>query len=150
MKEYWEQKFRTEIIPILLSGTTRTYDLQNATSRLENASKIVGVSHRQPADGAYTQDANNTNRLLIDATIFNAARLVIKNIDGAEELIVPFSTIGERSGGDNFFLRLPENFEADFRYGKSKVTLHCTDGIITTASNANQCIELVIWYIDEC
>lgn len=147
---YWKEGFRTEIIPISLVAGQFKYNIENVTNSLETSNKIVGIGHRVPQANAYTQDRNGTNRLLIDATIFNAAFLRLKNLNGNEQLNLPLPYAGLRDGGDNFFFRIPENVDIDWRFGKSQIEIVCTSGILATAAGANQVIELVIFYVENC
>ena len=140
---------KCEITPIVLSGSVATYPLEKATKNLEDAEQVVYIAHRVPASGAYSQDGTGTNKLLIDATIYNAARLILKDKNGTEKLVIPLSAIGIKENNPPFF-ELPENFLVDFRYGKSQVTLHCTSGIISTASTAGQMIEILVFYKERC
>jgi hypothetical protein len=146
---YWAEGFRTEIIPINLVAGQLKYNIENVTNSLEKSNRIVGIGHRVPNTNAYTQDRTGTNRLMIDATIFHAAILRFKNISGNEQFNMPLSYAGIRDGGDNFFFRIPEGVDIDWRFGKSQVEIVCTTGILATAAGANQVIELVVFYIED-
>lgn len=101
---YWQHDWEQKSIYIETAEDVGTYELPDK-SILQKNKRVIGIGIPVSASGK----KDSMGRTLLNATAYNSAHLVIKSDTSTERFSLRFEVCAYRSGGDNFFLRLPLN-----------------------------------------
>jgi hypothetical protein len=130
---YWEHDYQVKPVYIATQANVGAYDLPDK-SILQQNKKVIGISIPVSAAGK----KNETGKALLNTNAYACAYLVLNSDATTERLRLRFEMFAPRSGGDNYFLRLPlDNIDI----ANSKVII----GDATTAAN-NEVIEIDFFY----
>lgn len=150
MQNYWDRPFKNfryaRAVESSAANSNQEYPFKEIDDDFSGGAKLIGVSVRIPATNARTKDKN----LLVTANVFNGSVLVLKSTEEKRRIELPFSTIAERSGGDNFFMRLPEYMKpTDLNTSKSFILNEASTAHTDAAATALEYYEVVFWYLDD-
>lgn len=140
---YWDNPYRVIYAEIPLVAGTTEYKLSNILDEITQR-EVYGIRIRLPNANAYTKKGAP----LVTDAIFYASHLILVDSEEKNKIEQPLSSIAERTGGDNNFLRLNKRMQIDFTSGRSFIKYSGTSGALATAVAAGQAFEIEIMFSD--